>query len=301
MSSYVAVSYGDKNASTMGRGCEFVYGSMHNATPIVGRMFTDEENAQRARVCVLGKTVIANLYPEGFDPVGSEIEINKCRFRVIGILPVKGSNGTQDQDDVVLIPLQTFQYRILGWDVVGAIEFEAKDAESVDAAIQEISAFCRDMRHIAPGQPDDFVVRNLADMKAAQQDISATIQNTLFVIACVSLLVGGIGIMNIMLVSVNERTKEIGLRKALGARNAEVLFQFLVEALLICLIGGILGIGVGVSAALGVAMSKGWLILISWNTVAVAVVVSAMSGIIFGLRPAWQASQLSPIEALRQD
>ena len=301
MNGGVVVSYADKNWSTSATGCEPIYGGMHNAKPIVGRMFSDDENAQRARVCLLGKTVITNLYPDGFDPTGTQIEINKTNFTVIGVLPVKGSNGFQDQDDVVLIPLQTAMFRVLGQTSINSIDVEAKDSDSVQAAIDEVTLLCRNMRHIRPGQPDDFNVRNLADIQAAQQDITATIQKVLFVIACVSLIVGGIGIMNIMLVSVSERTKEIGLRKALGARNVEVLFQFLVEALLICPIGGSLGIALGVSAAVGVTMFMGWLVLISWNTVVVAVLVSAFSGIAFGLWPAWQASQLSPIEALRHE
>jgi macrolide transport system ATP-binding/permease protein len=295
------VSYGDMNWSTSITGCEPIYAGMHNAQPIAGRMFTDAENAARARVCLIGKTIISNLYPEGFDPTGTQIGINKTNFTVIGILPVKGSNGFQDQDDVVLIPLQTAMFRVLGQTSISSIDIEAKDSTSVESAIDEVSALARQLRHIPPGQPDDFNVRNLADIQAAQKDITGTIQSTLFVIACVSLMVGGIGIMNIMLVSVNERTKEIGLRKALGARNVEVLFQFLVEALLICLIGGTLGILLGVSAAITVTLMKGWLVLISWSTVAAAVIVSGLSGVVFGLWPAWQASQLSPIEALRHE
>jgi macrolide transport system ATP-binding/permease protein len=297
----VTVSYGGKNWGSTAVGCEPIYAGMHNAKPIAGRMFNDEENAQRARVCLLGKTVITNLYPEGFDPCGTQVEINKTKFTVIGVLPVKGSNGRDDQDDAVIMPLQTAMYRVFGYTVIYTIDIEAKDSESIQAAIDEVSLFCRGMHHILPGKPDDFSVRNLADLQAAQKDITGTLQSTLFVIACVSLMVGGIGIMNIMLVSVNERTKEIGLRKALGARNVELLFQFLVEALLICLIGGGLGIVLGVSAALALTLVKGWLVLISWSTVAVAVMVSALSGVIFGLWPAWQASQLSPIEALRHE
>jgi macrolide transport system ATP-binding/permease protein len=295
----VVVGYGDNNWSTSLTGAEPIYADMRNAKPIAGRFFTDEENAQRARVCLLGKTVITNLYPPGFDPTGTQVQINKTDFTVIGVLPVKGSNGFQDQDDVVIVPVQTAMWRVLGQTTISSIDVEAKDSDSVQAAIGEISDLARNMRHIRPGQPDDFTVRNMADIQAAQQGITNVMEVTLLVIAGVSLLLGGVGIMNIMLVSVKERTKEIGLRKALGARNVEVLFQFIMEALLICLIGGGLGVFLGAGIALLVTVITTWPMPLSFSMVFLAVIVSSVCGLLFGFWPAWQASKLSPIEALR--
>jgi macrolide transport system ATP-binding/permease protein len=295
----VMVSYGDNNWDTTVTGCEPSYADMRNAKPIAGRFFTEEEDQERARVCLLGKTIITNLYPPDFDPVGTQVEINKTNYTVIGVLPVKGSNGFQDQDDLVLVPLQTAMWRVLGVNSLRFIDVEAKDAASVDAAIEELTSFLRDLRHIQPGEADDFRIRNMADIQQARSSITAVMGSTLLVIACISLMLGGIGIMNIMLVSVKERTKEIGLRKALGARNVEVLLQFLVEALLICLLGGALGIGLGAGASLLVARLADWLLPLSWSMVAVAVLVSSACGMVFGFWPALQASRLSPIEALR--
>jgi macrolide transport system ATP-binding/permease protein len=297
----VLVSYGDNDWSTSATGAEPSYASMRNAVPIVGRFFTAQEDQARERVCLLGKTVISNVFPPNFDPTGSTVQINKVNFKVIGVLPVKGSNGFQDQDDVVVMPVQTAMWRVFGVTTLNSIDIEASDSDQVSACIDEVTQLCRSMRHIRPGMDDDFMIRNMADIQQAQQDIAKTLQETLLVIACVSLIVGGIGIMNIMLVSVKERTKEIGLRKALGARNVEVLFQFLVEALLICLIGGGIGIFFGLTFSLLLNHVGGWLAIISWSTVLVAVLVSAGSGVVFGLWPAWQASKLSPIEALRYE
>jgi macrolide transport system ATP-binding/permease protein len=297
----VMVSYGDNNWDTSVTGCEPNYADMRNSVPIEGRFFTQEENLQRARVCLLGKTVVTNLFPAGFDPVGAQVEINKTNYTVLGILPVKGSNGFSDQDDLVLVPLQTAMYRVLGVNYLRFIDVEAKDAASVDPAIDELTAFLREERHILPGQADDFRIRNMADIQQARSSITGVMSTTLLIIACISLLLGGIGIMNIMLVSVKERTKEIGLRKALGARNVEVLFQFLVEALLICMLGGALGIFLGAGASLTVAKLANWLLPLSWGMIVMAVVVSSACGMIFGFWPAWQASKLSPIEALRYE
>jgi len=295
----VMVSYKDNDWSTSVTGAEPTYAEMRNAKPIVGRFYTAVEDQERARVCLLGKTVVGNLYPDGFDPTGTQVEINKVNFTVIGILPVKGSNGFQDQDDVVIVPLQTAMWRILGQTTLSSIDIEARDADSVQSAIDDVSALCRSMRHIQPGQPDDFQIRNMSDIQAARQGIGTLVERILLVIAGVSLFLGGIGIMNIMLVSVKERTKEIGLRKALGARNVEVLFQFLVEALLICLIGGGLGVLLGGSAALVVNLVTEWPMPLSVSMVIVAVAVSTVCGVLFGFWPALQASRLSPIEALR--
>jgi macrolide transport system ATP-binding/permease protein len=297
----VLVSYGDNDWSTSATGAEPTYADMRNAHPIAGRFFTSAEDQARERVCLLGKTVISNLYPPGFDPTGTQVQVNKVNFTVIGVLPVKGSNGFQDQDDVVIMPLQTAMWRVFGVTTLNSIDIEARDSDGVQACIDEVTQLCRSMRHIQPGADDDFMIRNMADIQAARNDIAQTMKLVMLGIACVSLFIGGIGIMNIMLVSVKERTKEIGLRKALGARNVEVIFQFLVEAVLICLIGGFMGISLAVVTSFIVNTVVGWLSIISWVIVFVAVLISAGSGLVFGLWPAWQASKLSPIEALRYE
>ena len=295
----VASAHG-KNWATSVQGVESLYAEMHAARPITGRFFTPEEDQARARVCLIGRTVIQNLYAEGEDPTGTLIKLNKTNYRVLGILPVKGASW-RDEDDVVLVPLNTAMNRILGMTTVQSIDVEARSPEDVAGAMDAVSALFRRTRHIRPGRPDDFTVRNLADIQAAQEDTARTLGLLINLIALLSLGVGGIGIMNIMRVSVRERTKEIGLRKALGAHNREVLMQFLVEALLVGLLGGAIGIILGSGSALALTVIAGWPVLLPWGTVAAAVVISAATGVAFGLWPAWQASRLSPIEALRYE
>jgi putative ABC transport system permease protein len=192
-------------------------------------------------------------------------------------------------------------FRILGQTTISSIDIEAASSETVQEAIDEVSDALRRTRHVQPGRDDDFNVQNMADIQAAVAGTSEKLGLLISAIAVISLVVGGIGIMNIMLVSVRERTKEIGLRKALGAHNLEVLFQFLVEAVLIGTFGGAVGILIGAGSAFVVSFAAGWPILLPWGTVLVAVVVSALTGVGFGLWPAWQASRLSPIEALRYE
>ncbi len=297
----VVVNYGDQNWQTQVTGCEPVYEQMHAAQPISGRFFTREEDESRARVCLLGATVIKNLYPPGFDPTGTTVQINKQDFQVIGVLPVKGGGGFRDQDDVVVIPLQTAMYRVLGTNTISSFDVEASETDKVDECMNEVSEMLRHTRHIRPGQDDDFMVRNMADIQSALQDSANILSNLMLGAAALALVVGGIGIMNIMLVSVRERTKEIGLRKALGARNLEVMFQFLVEAVTIGLIGGVFGILGGDALAVLASWLLGQTVLFTWAVVLVAVLVSAVVGVSAGLWPAWQASKLSPIEALRYE
>jgi len=297
----VVVSAADKNWQTRVTGCQPAYADMRASKPVAGRFFTEAEDQARARVCLVGKTVIKNLYPDGFDPTGTLIKINKTNFQIVGILPVKGGGGSRDEDDVVIVPLNTAMNRILGQNTISSIDIEATDAESVQDAVAEVTEVLRRTRHLAPGKDDDFNVRNMADIQAAMEDTTQKLSTLITMIALVSLGVGGIGIMNIMLVSVRERTKEIGLRKALGAHNLEVLFQFLVEALLIGVIGGFAGILGGSGVAAIVSAVQGWPILLPWLMVFAAVVISALTGVFFGLWPALQASRLSPIEALRYE
>ncbi len=296
----VLVSYGDQNWSTRVTGCEYTYEDMRASKPVTGRFFTEKEDQQRAKVCLLGVTVVKSIYPPDFNPTGTQIKINKINFQVLGVLPVKGATY-RDEDDVVIVPLHTAMYRLLGLNTINYIDVDAKTPEGVDGCIQEVSQILRHTRHIQPGKLDDFTVRNMSDIQQAQQDTVGTLTTMISMIALLSLFVGGIGIMNIMLVSVRERTKEIGLRKALGAHNMEVMFQFLVESILIGVIGGFIGILIGSSGAISTAVLAGWPISLPWGTVFLAVFISAGTGIIFGIWPAWQASKLSPIEALRYE
>jgi macrolide transport system ATP-binding/permease protein len=296
----VVAAAGNRNTSTSLLGCESSYEVMRASRPVSGRFFTEQEDKAREKVCLLGKTVVKNLFDEGFDPTGSTIKLNHTGFKVLGVLPTKGASW-KDDDDIIIIPLQTALHRVLGGKYIHYVDMQARSADRMQEAIDDGTDALRKARRLPAYKPDDFQMRNMADIQAAQTDTANTLTTLIDSIAMLSLCVGGIGIMNIMLVSVRERTKEIGLRKALGARNLEVLFQFLVEALLIGTIGGMIGIALGSLTAVSLAWFRGWPVLLPWGTVAIAVVFSAATGVAFGLWPAWQASRLSPIEALRYE
>jgi macrolide transport system ATP-binding/permease protein len=296
----IIVTAGSKNTSTQILGCEPIYEVMRDSRPVSGRFFNAADDAQRAKVCLLGKTVVKNLYPEGFDPTGSMVKINHAGFRVLGVLPTKGATF-QDEDDLVLAPLQTAMHRVLGSKFIHYMDLQASGPDRIDQAVDEAVGALRRSRRLPSFKPDDFQLVNMSKIQAVQTGTLTTLTLLIDSIAALSLGVGGIGIMNIMLVSVRERTKEIGLRKALGARNLEVMFQFLVESLLIGLLGGLLGIALGSLLAGALNWLRDWPVALPWATVAVAVVFSGATGMFFGLWPAWRASRLSPIEALRYE
>jgi putative ABC transport system permease protein len=257
-----------------------------------------------AKVALLGKTVAEKLYGPGADPIGQTIRIKNIPFQVVGLLSPKGqSPGGQDFDDSVYVPETTYISRIQGGMpkyVSGVIMVRAVSKDALPAAQSSIAALLRDRHHLAPGVDDDFSIRNLTEVASARADSTATMTTLLFWIAAISLLVGGIGIMNIMLVSVTERTREIGLRMAVGARPRDVRGQFLVEALTLSIAGGALGVALGVGAA-RILAAHGWPTLIRPDIVATAVGFSALVGIVFGLYPAHKASRLDPIVALRHE
>ena len=271
-----------------------------------GRTFQPEEDQAAAKVAILGSTVVDKLF-NGEEPVGQIIRILNTPFTVLGVLEEKGASAnSQSQDDVIFVPLTTATRRLMGStnavnrDAVAFILASAKSYETIPDAAKEVTSLLKQRHNIAPGQDDDFTVTTAASVLAAQQESVRTMSILLGSIAAVSLVVGGIGIMNIMLVCVTERTSEIGLRLAIGARPRDVRRQFLLEAVVICSIGGVFGVLFGSAAAWGIANSFDWPILIQPWIVAIAVVLASAVGVFFGYYPAKRASALQPIIALRQ-
>ena len=252
-------SYGNKNWSTVIAGTGAAYARMHALEPDFGRFFTEEENRQRLRVAVIGRTLVKQLF-EGKNPLGEMIKINKINFLVIGLLPEKGANSFRDQDDQIVIPVQTAMHRLLGKEFVDSIEIEVVDAQSMEQTQTKTQEFMYARKRVpASQQQDAFSLRNMADIQSALSESTKIMTLLLAIIASISLLVGGIGIMNIMLVSVTERTREIGLRKAIGARRSDILWQFLIESIVVSLVGGILGILLALVMTTSISAIFSWL------------------------------------------
>lgn len=297
----VQASFGAKNVMTRIVGATSSYEKMQNASLTAGHFFTEAESYARQRVVLLGQTVVKNLFGENFNPIGSIIKINRVEFRVIGVLTAKGSTGFQDADDQVIVPVHTTMYRILGKKLVDSLNVSVREDNLIDIATAQIEEILRTRRGIKPGTEDDFSVRSLNEIRDAVNKSTQAISSLLAAIASISLLVGGIGIMNVMLVSVKERTKEIGLRKALGARKKDIMVQFLVESVMICLLGGMIGLAMGYGLAFAASAFFGWSAVVPVSAAVLAVFFSMFVGIVFGMWPAKQASNLSPIEALRYE
>jgi putative ABC transport system permease protein len=267
-----------------------------------GVEFTDNDVKTAAKVCLLGQTVVDNIFTSGEDPVGKVIRFSKIPFKVIGVLTQKGENTFgQDQDDIILAPYTTVQKRILAITFVQNIYASAIDENSSDTATREISGILRKDHKLSAGEDDDFTVRTQAELISTLSSTSQLLTVLLAAIAGISLVVGGIGIMNIMYVSVTERTKEIGLRMAVGARGIDILSQFLVEAILISLTGGVIGVGLGISSSALVSYFLSWPTLVSEYSIVLSFMVCAVTGVFFGYYPARNASRLDPIEALRYE
>ncbi len=266
-----------------------------------GAFFTQTDVDSGTKVVVLGATVSEKLFGVSSDPIGQTVRIGNSPFLVVGVAAKKGQSSTgQDYDDVAFIPVTTFQAKLQGGlqkYLSGTIFIGA--VSDVNRAQKDVTELLRDRHHIGPGQDDDFSIRNLTEMANAQQEGTKTMTSLLASVAAVSLLVGGIGIMNIMLVSVTERTREIGVRMALGAKPRHILSQFLVEALVLSLMGGLIGVALGVGGATGLADKFGWPMQIRTDIIGIAVTFSAGVGVVFGLYPARKASRLDPIQALR--
>lgn len=267
-----------------------------------GEMFGDDDVKTNAKVCVIGKTVADNLFTNGEDPVGKVIRFNKIPFRIVGVLESKGYNSFgMDQDDVVLVPYTTVMKRILSVTYLQGINASAITEDMTDLAIDDITSILRQSHKLKGSDEDNFSIRSQQEMAAMMNSTSDTMTVLLLVVACISLVVGGIGIMNIMYVSVTERTKEIGLRMSVGARGVDILNQFLIESVLLSVTGGLIGVIVGIGAAVGINVFAHWPIQIQPWSVLLSFAVCSATGIFFGWYPAKKAASLDPIEAIRYE
>ena len=297
---------GNQNWSTIVIATDPDYFVAHDWLTAEGRFFTQEEGMSGRKLVLLGATVAENLFGEE-EPVGREVRIRSTPFEVIGVLARKGQNPMgQDQDDAVIMPFWTARRSVMGASrafarSVGTISVKVHEGESMTDVEEELRQFFRQRHRVAANEPDTVSIRNLSEVAATRDASARTLSLLLAAVAAVSLLVGGIGVMNIMLVSVTERTREIGLRLAVGARRRDILRQFLLEAVLLALLGGAVGVLVGIGLAHSLAALAGWPVLIQWDAVALAVTVSALTGLFFGYYPARRAANLDPITALRHE
>jgi len=298
------VVYGNQNWSTIVLGTTPEMVIVREWPLQAGRNLSQSDVDGATKNCLVGQTVAENLFGDS-DPIGKIVRIKKVPFTVIGVLDRKGrsAQGT-DQDDTIFIPLITAQRKVFGSlfpNTIGAMMVQAKDAETLKKAEEEITALLNQRHRIGPSKEADFTVRNLSEIMAVSAQSSKVMSLLLGAVASISLIVGGIGIMNIMLVSVTERTREIGIRMAIGAKEGDILLQFLTEAVLLTTLGGIVGMILGVTSAFAVSKLAGWPTLISFQAIVIAVVFSAGVGVFFGFYPARKAASLNPIEALRYE
>jgi putative ABC transport system permease protein len=303
MRSQQQIVVGNKNANTQIIGTTPNYLEVRKYEIQTGRMFTAADNEGRQRVAVLGSAVLDNLgitTPEAI--VGENVRIRGTQFEVIGVLKSKGqANAFQNPDDQILVPIQTARFRVNGSDRLASISALAESEDKIPEAMADIQRVLRRQHRIRQGMPDDFQIRNQSDILATTQETTQVMTYLLSGIAAVSLLVGGIGIMNIMLVSVTERTREIGIRKALGATRFNILLQFLIEAVVLCTLGGIVGIALGAGGAAIMSKTAGWTTQVSSTAIVLAFAFSAFVGVAFGVWPARRAAVLDPIVALRYE
>ena len=296
--------YGNQNWSTSVTGTTPDFLAVRDWRLAAGRTFTDEDVRSATKVCLLGQTVVDNLFG-GVNPVGQTIRIQNVPFNVYGVLEVKGQTpGGRDQDDAILIPVTTSQKKIFGTTLPGMVRVilvKARSADDLDRAEREITDLLRQRHHIGPRQEDDFSVRNITQTMQAAEQSTRIMTIVLGAVASVSLVVGGIGIMNIMLVSVTERTREIGIRMAVGAKTWDIRLQFITEAVILSLIGGVVGVLLGITGAMVLSRIAGWPTTVSVFPVLLAFGSSGVVGVFFGFYPAYKASLLDPIEALRHE
>ncbi|HJW92622.1 MAG TPA: ABC transporter permease [Thermoanaerobaculia bacterium] len=292
---------GELNWGTSIQGASTDYPLIRSWNVAQGTFFTDPDVKAAAKVCVVGNTVLENLFPNG-DAVGQIVRIKNVPFRVVGVLEKKGGNMMgQDQDDTIIAPYTTVMKRLSGKTKLDMVQISAVSADQVQEAQNEVDAYLRQRHRIPPNGDADFQMRSQEEIAQTQAASMGILRNLLLAIAAVSLFVGGIGIMNIMLVSVTERTREIGIRMAIGAKGRYVLLQFLFEAVTLSIVGGVIGVGVGIGASLLVARALNWPIVITPTSIVLSFGVAAAVGIFFGFYPARKAAKLDPIDALRYE
>jgi len=299
------VVYGNQNWNVAVNGISPSYLRIRDWAFTSGGPFTETEMDTASRVALVGQTVVDNLFPPGEDPVGKMIRVKNVPFQVIGVMAPKGqSPNGNDQDDIVFIPFTTAERKVVGAQflgMVGALFASTERTEDLPEAVEEIRRILRERHRLRPEQPDDFTIRTQVDIGRVQEGTGETLTMMMFSVASISLLVGGIGIMNILLVSVTERTREIGIRMAIGAKRRHILVQFLAEAIILSMVGGLLGVIFGILGARATTLVAGWPTIISFDAILVAFLFSVAVGLIFGIYPANKASRLNPIDALRYE
>jgi putative ABC transport system permease protein len=299
------IVYGNRNWNGPVNGISPSYLTIRDWSFTSGGHFTQTDLESAARVALIGQTIVGNLFEPGEEPVGAVIRIKNVPFHVIGVLAPKGQSAQgSDQDDVIFIPFSTAERKVFGTSFIGSVQamFGSTDqVEDLPMAAEQIREVLRARHRLQTEQDDDFTIRTQVDIGKVQEGTSETLTMMLFAIASVSLLVGGIGIMNILLVSVTERTREIGVRMAVGAKRRHIVMQFLIEAMTLSLVGGLLGIVMGVTGAKLTTLIAGWPTIISGNVILLAFFFSLVVGLFFGLYPANKAARLNPIEALRYE
>lgn len=302
--SQAQVKGGNQNTNTTVLGVGPDYADIRNFTVAEGRFFTPRDIKARAPVCILGAKIATDFFKDK-SPLGQRVRINSTGFRVVGVMARKGQVGSQNADAQVFLPLSSYQHKLGRWWMRGRVstaDIQAASASQMADAADQVAALLRQNHHIKPGKPDDITINNQADIAAVAEQTTQTFTVLLASIAGISLLVGGIGIMNIMLVSVTERTREIGIRKAIGATRKDILGQFLIESVVLSMMGGLIGIGLGVGGAMALGrLSPDYTPIITLSPILLAFTFAAAVGIFFGFYPAWKAARLSPIEALRYE
>jgi putative ABC transport system permease protein len=296
------IVWGASNYSSSLEGTTAAFLQVRNAQVESGRFFSNFEVKQQFNVAVIGTEVASNLFANNStNPIGQTVQINRIPFTIIGVLKSQGSSGMTNNDDRILIPITTAMSRLTGGKNVGTIYVSAASADQMEQAQADIQSTLRSNHNLRPQTADDFRITSQSDILSTAQEVSSSMTALLSGIAAISLIVGGIGVMNIMLVSVTERTREIGIRKAIGAKRGDILRQFLIEAVTLSLIGGIVGIVIGVGAALLISKFGGMTTAISVSPILYAFLTSSLVGVIFGVYPARKAAQLKPIDALRYE